>query len=259
MFRRIGVIGWFFFASVITAAGADEAPPTGFSAQGNVVAQALFGGMTINLGADIALLSRGQQFRVDVSHLSVPGSDATINALLSQFLPQGAFTVVLDRATRTTTIWSAEKKKYYVMSPTNAPTSAPQPPNPAAVGSILQSLKSIKDYAIYEMSARLNGKGNVNGHPVTTLQYSIRTQKRGGALSTLSGEVALADDQQGLPVRVTSTVRGKNIGGSFRLDFRTLTAAAPDASSFAVPDGFTKASDPSQIFGGAAANSVLPH
>ncbi|MBV9276639.1 MAG: hypothetical protein JOZ97_00225, partial [Candidatus Eremiobacteraeota bacterium] len=124
-------------------------------------------------------------------------------------------------------------------------------------GSMLQILKSIKDYSVYDMSARLGGHGNVNGHAATTIQYSIRTQKRGGALSTMSGDIALADDAQGLPVRITSAMRGKNFNGSFRLDFSSLSASAPDASAFAVPAGFTQTSDPSQIFG--ISRSVIPH
>ncbi len=121
----------------------------------------------------------------------------------------------------------------------------------------MQILRSIKDYSVYDISARLTGRGNVNGHAVTMLQYSLREQKRGSALSSMSGNVDLADDAQGLPVRITSAMTGKNFNGSFRLDFTTLSATAPDPSSFAVPAGFTQTNDPSQIFGNLG--SALPH
>ena len=260
MFKKVAVLVCMLCSGTAAALAQDQSASSGFSAQGTVAGQMLIGGMNLNLGADIALLGRGQQFRVDVSHLAVPGSGATVNALLQQFLPQGSFTVVLDRAAKTTTLWSTEKRMYYVMSPGSTTTSdaARVPPNPANAGSLLGMLKSIKDYSVYELSARLGPKGNVNGHPVTTLQYSIRMQKRGGPLSTMSGDVALADDEQGLPVRATAALQGRNIKGSVRLDFRTLSATAPDPSSFTVPAGFTQTNDPSQIFGNLGSSRLNP-
>jgi len=250
-----------------TAASAQETPG-GFSAQGTAVAQLSIGGMAVNIGAQIGLFSRGQQFRVDVSNLSAPGTNPMVNALLQQFMPQGSFTVVLDRAAKTTTLWSTDKHLYYVNSITaSGGTSGSQTPASVAmgvlfdaqVGTVMQILKSVKDYSIYEMSTRLSGRGTANGHPVTIIQYDIRTQKRGGPLSTMSGNVDLADDEDGLPVRLTSAMQGKNIKGSVRLDFRQLSAAAPDPSSFAVPAGYTQTKDPAQILSMPALTSPTPH
>jgi len=253
MFKRVGSLGWILFLIAVAVARADEAPataPTGFSAQGNVTAQALLGGMSIKLGADVAVMSRGQQLRVDVSRLNIPGSDATMGALIAQLLPQGAFTVVLDRTAGTTTLWSADKRKYYVMAASKVP--APALITSTGTGSIMETLqlaRSLKDYTIADISVHLSGHSSVNGHPATILQYNVRSQKRGEVLSTMSGDVALADDEQGLPVRATSNLRGKNFNGSLRMEVRSLTTSAPDPSAFAVPNGFAQANDPSEIFG----------
>ena len=266
MLKRFATFVFIFFLSA-TAASAQETSG-GFSAKGSAVAQLLISGMGLNMGADISLFSRGQQFRVDVSHLSAPRTNQLINALVQQFMPQGSFTVVLDRAAKTATLWSADKHLYYVNSmSTTAGTSSTQTPASLAtgvlfdsqIGMVMQILKSVKDYSIYEMSARLSGRGTANGHPVTIVQYTIRTQKRGGPLSAMSGDVDLADDEQGLPVRLTSAMQGKNIKGSFRLDFRQLSAAAPDPSSFAVPAGYTQTNDPAQILGMPGLSTPPPH
>ena len=232
--------------------------PTGFTAQGSAVVQAVFAGIKINLGAEVGFENRGQQLRIDVSRLSVPGSDPTMNALIQQFLPQGSFTAVLDRASHTIVLWSTERRKYYTISSTTATTASPA--TIMTSGSILQGLefaKTLKDMALMDMQVNLSGHSTINGHPATVVHYSLREQKRGGALTATSGDFAFADDQQGLPVRVTSVARGRNFTGSFRLDFRTLSAVPPDASAFTPPDGFTKASDPSEIFGNLS--SAFPH
>ena len=256
MLKRFATLVFIFLLSA-TAASAQETS-SGFSAQGRAVAQLLISGMGLNMGADISLFSRGQQFRVDFSHLSAPGTNPLINALVQQFMPQGSFTIVLDRAAKTATLWSADKRLYYVNSTSrSAGTSGNETPSSVAtgviadaqVGTVVQFLKSVKDYSIYEMSARLSGRGTANGHPVTIVQYSLRTQKRGGPLSAMSGEVDLADDEQGLPVRLTSAIQGKNIKGSFRFDFSQVSAVAPNPSSFAVPAGYTQTNDPAQILG----------
>ena len=212
-------------------------------------------------------MSRGPQLRLDVSRLSVPGTNAAMSALIQQFLPQVSFSAVVDRAARTVMLWSADKRMYYVhttsasaqSSTTDASTSANAVGAvfDTSVGSALQILKNLKNYAVYDMSARLTGSGNVNGHPVTMLQYSLREQRRGGALQSLSGNIDLADDQQDLPIRITSAMQGRNFSGSFRVDFSQLSASAPDASEFVVPAGFTQTNDPSQIFG--ISGSAIPH
>ena len=266
MLKRFTVLVSLLLLSA-TAASAQETS-SGFSAEGSAVAQLIIGGMGVNVGAEIGLLSRGQQFRLDVSHLSAPGTNPMINALLQQFMPQGSFTMVLDRAAKTTTLWSSDKHLYYVSSMgTSAGTSSRETPASLAtgvlfgaqIGTVMQILKSFKDYSTYEMSARLSGRGAANGHPVTIIQYNVRTQKPGGPLSTMSGDVDLADDEEGLPVRLTSAIQGKNIKGALRLDFRQLSAAAPDASSFVVPAGFTQTNDPSQILSLPALNSSTSH
>jgi len=266
MLKKTCVLLLFLCLSAGAANAQDSGALQGFTGRGSAVIQAVFGGMKLNLGADIGLMMRGQALRLDVSRFSAPGSDAMMGALVQQFLPQGSFTAVIDRGTHTVTLWSNDRRLYYVHAANaSASTSTDSSASGNAVGavfdiqagSMLQILKSIKDYSVYDMSARLGGHGNVNGHSATTIQYSIRTQKRGGALSTMSGDIALADDAQGLPVRITSAMRGKNFNGSFRLDFSSLSASAPDASAFAVPAGFTQTSDPSQIFG--ISRSVIPH
>ncbi|GAC1656199.1 MAG: hypothetical protein NVS9B12_07810 [Vulcanimicrobiaceae bacterium] len=241
-----------------TAAIAQD-QPQGFTAHGTIVAQVVFSGTKINLGGDINMQTRGQQLRLDLLRLSVPGTEATLNALLTQFLPQGGISAVMDQSTGNTTVWSEARRKYYVFAgrKTAADPGVGAGPSavPGAAGSIMQMLESgrfVRGYTQFSESINLSGRSTVNGHPATNLRIALRTQKAGGKLTDVSGDLSLAEDAQYLPVRIAATDRAS--GMSANINFSSLTPSAPDPSVFNIPAGYTQASDPSEVFGAG-----IPH
>ncbi|MDQ6929343.1 MAG: hypothetical protein M3126_01575 [Candidatus Eremiobacteraeota bacterium] len=238
---------------------ADDATQ-GFTAHGTIVAQVVFSGTKINLGGDINMQTRGQQLRFDILRLSVPGTEATLNALLSQFLPQGGVSAVMDQSTGNTTVWSDARRKYYVFAgnktaSTGVPGASAASAVPGAAGSIMQLLESgkfVKGYTQFSETINMSGRSTVNGHPATNLHIAFRAQKAGAKLTDYVGDLSLAEDAQYLPVRIAATDRASKM--SANINFTSLTATAPDPSVFVIPSGYAQASDPSEVFGAG-----IPH
>lgn len=244
-------------AAPLRTFGADQPAPAGLSAHGTIVVQATVNGSKLNLGGNIAMMTRGKQLRLDLIKLGVPGTDATLNALITSFLPQGGVTLLLDQGTGAMTIWSDVKKKYYVFkagtaTPAPQPTASAEPNFGTSIVEMLETGKFFKDYAVFSESLQLGARSTVNGHPASNVHLTLRSQKRGGKLSDTTADIALAEDQQYLPVRIAASVKPQNMAA--RIDFTQISAASPDPAQFVVPSGYAQASDPSEIFG-----TVLPH
>lgn len=245
-------------AAPLRTLGADQPAPAGLSAHGTIVVQAVVNGSKLNLGGDIAMMTRGKQLRLDLIKLGVPGTDATLNALITSFLPQGGITLLLDQNTGAMTIWSDQKRKYYVFKAAKTATPEPQPTASAepnfgtSIVEMLEMGKFFKDYAVFSESLQLGARSTVNGHPASNIHVTLRTQKRGGKLSDTTADISLAEDQQYLPVRIAASVKPQNMAA--RIDFSQISAASPDPAQFLVPAGYAEASDPSEIFG-----TALPH
>jgi len=258
MFKR-AIIALSLLLCISPAAIAQDAGSQGFTAHGTMVAQVVFSGTKINLGGDIAMMSRGQQLRFDLLRLSIPGSEPTLNALLTQFLPQGGISAVLDQTTGNTTVWSESRRKFYVFAGNKAQVAAPNASSasalPGPAGSIVQMLESgkvIAGYTQFSESINMTGRATVNGHPSSNIHVQLRTQKRGGKLTDLVGDLSLAEDAGYLPVRINATDRAS--GMSANINFTSLTPMAPDPSVFSVPSGYAQAADPSEVFGAG-----IPH
>ena len=229
----------------------------GLNARGTLVAQAAINGTKINIGGDIAMMTRGKHLRLDLLRLGVPGTDPAMSALITQFLPQGGLSFVLDQSTGSTMVWSDARRKYYVFTPAKAaPSPEPSETPGAPIGtSLVESLemgKFFKDYAAFSESLQMRPRSTVNGHPATNIHIELTTQKKGSKSSTTIADVALAEDQQYLPVRISANVKPQNF--SARIDFTSISPASPDLALFSVPAGYTAASDPSEVFG-----TMLPH
>ncbi len=251
MFKRaISVLALTFCCAGVAAA---QDQPQGFTAHGNIVAQVVFSGTKINLGGDINMETRGQQLRFDILRLSVPGTEATLNALLSQFLPQGGISGVMDQSSGSTTVWSDARRKYYVFAgnksaaPAAAAATSAVPGAAGSIMSILESGRFIRGYTQFSEAINITGRSTVNGHPATNLHVALKSQKAGGKLTDLVGDLSLAEDAQYLPVRIAATDRASKM--SANINFTSLNATAPDPSVFNVPAGYAQASDPSEVFG----------
>lgn len=219
----------------------------------------MLNGTRISLGGEIAMMTRGKQLRMDLIRLGVPGTDPAVSALLAQFLPQGGVSFVLDQGTGATTVWSDSKRKYYVFKAAASPTPAPATgatEEPTFGSSIVELLetpgKYVKDYTTFSFAMKLMPRSTVNGHPASNVHMDYHAQKRGGKMQDASVDLALAEDQQYLPVRLSASSKPQNF--SARIDFTQISAASPDPALFAVPQGYAAASDPSEIFG-----TGLPH
>ncbi len=257
--KRIPALACALFLLLPAAAQAAQDPNAGFTAHGTLVAQVAVAGTRINLGGDIAMMSRGNMLRFDLLRLSVPGTEPTLNALITQFLPQGGITAVVDESQGSTTVWSDARRKFYVFpgKPASAPPAAASLGGgiPGAAGSIVQMLetgRALRDFTTFNESIAIRGRGTVNGHPSTNVHVAYRAQKRGGALSDITADLSLAEDVQYLPVRISGSLKPGNYTG--RLDFTSINTMAPDASAFSIPSGYAQAADPSEVFGAG-----IPH
>lgn len=219
----------------------------------------MLNGTRISLGGEIALMTRGKQLRMDLLRLGVPGTDPAVSALLAQFLPQGGVSFLLDQGTGATTVWSDSKRKYYVLKAAASPAPSPSPgaaDEPAFGNSIVELLetpgKYVKDYSVFSFAMKLLARSTVNGHPASNVHLDYHAQKRGGKMQDASVDLALAEDEHYLPVRLSATSKPQNF--SARIDFTQISAASPDPALFSVPQGYAPASDPSEIFG-----TGIPH
>jgi hypothetical protein len=258
MFKR-AILALALLLCISPAAIAQDASNQGFTAHGTMVAQVVFSGTKINLGGDIAMMSRGQQLRFDLLRLSIPGSEPTLNALLTQFLPQGGISAVMDQSTGNTTVWSDARRKFYVFAGNKTQAAAPVASSasslPGPAGSVMQMLESgkvIAGYTQFAESISMTGRSTVNGHPASNIHLTLRTQKTAGKLTDLVGDLSLAEDAGYLPVRINATDRASKM--SANINFTSLTTQVPDAGIFSVPSGYAQAADPSEVFGAG-----IPH
>ncbi len=237
---------------------ADE--PTGYVGKGQVVIQTSIGGPEnkLTVGGNIALEQRGQQLRIEILSLGIPGAGSTINALMTtELFPPGGFTIVYDRRTQAYSVWSNAKQKYYTNASATAPaSSAPLGPVGAAVAaggnlfSAFSFARSLKDDSAFNVSLGLAGHSTVNGHAATGLNFQYARTTKGGDAIELHGTFQIADDLDGVPVEVTAAGHSKSIPESaFRLDFTSLAKQTPPDEDFSVPPGFERVSNIGDVIG----------
>ncbi|PZR58278.1 MAG: hypothetical protein DLM50_03975 [Candidatus Meridianibacter frigidus] len=234
---------------------AQTAPPTpiqGFSGRATFTAQAQVTGAQVRFSAELAVMASRRRVRLDVIHLEFFGGDSTAGALIAQFLPRGAVTFVYDQRARVATFWSDQKRVYYQTKTRALPmaTSTPSPQPIAAPSSpldqFLRGAKSMTEYDVFNQSLTLVGHEPVNGHTASVFHLMMHGQKHGGAAQDLIGDVALADDLSGIPVRLWFTGTGEH-AGMVKLDLTSASLGTPDESVFAVPRGYRKVDDVLQV------------
>lgn len=263
---RIAAVSLTILATSATSIGHAVAAgdPGGFVGKGQLVIQTAIGGAEnkLTVGGDVALEQRGQDLRLDIVSLGIPGAGAAISSLLStQLFPPGGFTVVYDRKASTYTIWSNAKRSYFTSSTSGGAaqsangTSATAGPA-AAIGAagglfdIFALAKSLKDDSAFTATLSLAGHGTVNGHPATGLDYVYTSTTKNGEKSDVHGRFQLADDLDALPVQITASAKSKTIPeSSLKLDLTSLAKQTPNDADFLIPQGYARAASIGDVIG----------
>jgi hypothetical protein len=236
------------------------APSTaGYAGRGTLVVQTSLGGpgIRVTIGGDIALEARGQELRVDLLDLAIPGGDQLLSAALStQLIPPGGFTVVYDRSASTYTVWSNAKHAYFTGGGTAAAKAPPAGGADAALGTSSDLLgafafaRGLKDDSAFNVSLSLAGHETVNGHPATGVDYQYSRTTTAGDATDVRGRLELADDLDDIPLQVTASLKTKSLPDSaVKLDLTTLAKSSPSESDFTVPPGYTRASNAGEVLG----------
>lgn len=251
------ITGCAVVANCALIAGA-QTTPVGFSAKGTIVVQATFSGQRYNVGIDMGMMQRGSLYRFDVNRIALPGADPAVSALAQQFLPQGSFSALYDYTTRRTTVWSNANKTYTVLEPKTT-VSASVPSAPTMGGpDIFKTLtfgKDVQKYKVYDVSFRLAGASQANGHHTRVVAVSLRMQPYTGQAIDTNGTLNFADDLDGFLTRANLTFRQPQ-RGSLQLDLTSVTRTAPAEDSFSIPGGYRKVDDLGGVLG---KNLPIPH
>ncbi|GAC1356183.1 MAG: hypothetical protein NVSMB31_16800 [Vulcanimicrobiaceae bacterium] len=240
-------------SSPTPAAVRPSTPFSAFSGKGTLAVEAMVSDSPLKLGVEIAVMYGTHKLRVDLLHLDMSGNSPSTGAMMTQLLPQGTITLVYDQKTGTATLWSEQKHLYYQTKVGNVrhaskPTPHPTEPQVSPLDQILHATKTITEYDLFNQSISLVGHQAVNGHMSTLFRYTQQSQKHADKLQDVSGEVALADDLSGIPIRFWATAKGK-YDGSVKLDLLSASLAQPAASVFAIPRGYKKVKEIMELLG----------
>jgi hypothetical protein len=225
-----------------------------FSATGKLTLQAVAMGKTIHFEADMAVWHRPNLVRIDLQKLSVSSEDPTSQMMLSQLLPNGGISAVLDQKTQTLTMWSTQTHRYYrsklifTRAKTKpAPKPKGTPPPKTSNFDIMNLLARMTQYDVYTQSFALTGHQSVNGHMASMFHLSSKTQKHGDPkVEDVEADFAFADDLSGIPVHFAMDASG-NTNANAQADLLTITPAAPAASLFNIPKGYKAAKSPLEV------------
>jgi hypothetical protein len=231
----------------------------GYSGKGAVTIQTAIAGDTkINLGGNIAFEQRGQQVRIDVLSLGIPGMDPTLNAALgTQLFPPGGFSFVYDRDTSKYLVWSPSKRSFYegtFAAPAAAGgngSGAPKPvATPAAPANPFAFAKELKQLKVLSIEVSLSGHSTTNGHPTTGITYQLNREDDKGQATNIHGGIQFADDLDGMPVQLTAAFKGQGAPESaLRLDLTDLARRDSPLGDFRAPADFTHAASLADVLG----------
>ncbi|MDQ2679475.1 MAG: hypothetical protein M3Y21_00405 [Candidatus Eremiobacteraeota bacterium] len=233
-------------------------PFQGFTGIGSLALRAQVNGLPIEEDASIAVMSAAHRVRLDLLTLTAAAGAPQGSDIASHFL-QVPITLVYDQGSNTMTLWSAKKRVYYqtklhgkytVKSPSKpAPESGPKPKF-APIDQVLHAMKSLTEYDTFNQTLALVGHQPINGHTASLFHFVTQSQKHGGKPQTVTGDLALADDLSGIPLRFWVTIAGTADAG-VKLDLLSASLTPPAASAFAIPAGYQKVSSPMQVLGAA--------
>jgi hypothetical protein len=235
-------------ALALLAAGPNPTDVAGIRSSGSIVVSASIAGTPLNIGGNVAVYHRGEQYRLDLLSLGFPGVDRNVSALAGSLIVPGGATFLYDGATGVMTAYSTANRTYYVQGGRSAP--APNGPNasaapPAAPGDPLAILANITRqlHDVRSASIQLLGHTVVNGHPASDLDVLLHRETPGGSLESDHARIELADDLDGFPLQIafsTTNASPSAFGGSFKLDLTTIQRDVPAEDVFAVPPGYRR-------------------
>lgn len=236
-----------------TAAPAPTPSPTplaGFTSRGTLSIEADVMSNAISLNAEVAVRAKSGHIRLDVLKFATSGAQGS-NAMVNQFLPTGTVSVVYDQRTKTTTVWSDSKREYYQSKTTPRPkakaTPKPKESEQSPLDQILKVTRSVTEYDTFASSMNLVGHQMINGHIASLFHLTIQSQKHGGKLYDLTGDMAFADDLSGIPVRAWITSKGE-FNGAVKLDLLSASTEVADSSVFKLPGGYKRVTSFMELF-----------
>ncbi len=234
-------------------------PVTGYVGKGTFTIQSTVGGIALTVSSAFAFEGRGQRARFDVLSLGVPGSDPIATAVATQLLAPGGFSLAFDRQALTYVIWSTAKHTYYTGSfkPNPNPSPNPKPSQTATpavtnpFGDMFGVLKSLKDDKTLSASIALTGHSSLYGHQVSTLHYAfVQTPLVGNASTDLHGDIAIADDFDGLPLQFTASLMAKGVPPSaLQFAVTQIDHTVPPDADFSPPSGYARATSITDVLG----------
>ena len=240
--------------SLRTASGDEQ--PKGYTSKARIVLQVNISGQKVNIAGETASMVRGHIARTDLVRIAATGTDPSLSSLVGHLLPPGGYTMLVDRDSRTVTVWAPSKKTYTTIDLSKTAKATPSPsPSPSATPTnddpftMFDGLKFLRDFSILSGTVELAGHSTVNGHPATGISAAVRAQlKKGGGTMKFNGRMDFAEDLNFFPVRLSGTVDiASKITGKIQVDVTHVDRTVPAADLFAVPAGYEKVSDLSKV------------
>lgn len=256
----------FAAALPLASARAQSTPPpeSGYVGTGDATVQTAIAGIPLSFGANVAFEERGSRVRLDVLSLTLPNASAgATGAIATQLFPAGGFTVVFDRDAGTYTVWSAARHAYFTSGGKKAGAVTPVPapsavPTGGDVFGMFGPLRSLKDDRTLSASIALTGHSTLFGHPVTNLHYAFeKSPLAGNDTIDVHGDMAVAEDVNGVPLQFTAYLIAKNIPvSSLRFELPQLAKRLPSNADFATPPGYARANGIGDAIGGKITPSI---
>jgi hypothetical protein len=234
-------------------------PEVGYVGTGDALIQSTLAGAPLSFSANVAFEERGSRVRLDILSVALQGNTSGLTgALATQLFPAGGLTVVYDRSTSTYTVWSAARHAYFIGGgPSATPTAAPTPtPAPSATPhgdlfGIFGPLRSLKDDQTLSLSVALTGHSTLFGHPVSNVHYAFVRTTFAGDTMDVHGDLAVAEDFNGVPLQLTASAVSKGIPqSSLRIELPQLEKRLPSEADFAPPPGYARVTNIGDAIGG---------
>jgi hypothetical protein len=231
--------------AAVPAAAAKAKPLAPFSAAGTLNLGGESSGKTMTFHTDMRVLHRDTRWRIDVSNVTANASDPNANSMMAAFLPKGTISLLIDPGKKLITMWSTMHPLYF-QTKMALPTSKTKTTHASGSPFDLNGLSSLTQYDVMNDTFSLTGHQTLNGRMASLFHFTSQTQKHGGKLEDVSGDLALADDLAGVPIHLALTAKG-GLNGTMAIDLTSVSSGAPAANMFAPPAKYKKTTQPFEV------------